>query len=231
MGFRNKARSLGVEYIEDEVVGVRRDGDRVTGVLTESGAEIDCGALVNTAGTRGPRIAQMAGLAVPVEPRRRSLFVFDCRDPLPGAVPLTIDPSGVFFRPEGRFYLAGTSPREDVAVDVDDFAVRHEEFEEQIWPVLASRVPAFEAIKVVNAWAGHYDYCVLDHNVIVGPHPLVRNFLFANGFSGHGLQQSPGVGRALSELLTYGAFRTLDLSPLSYERVAANRPFFEDAVI
>jgi glycine/D-amino acid oxidase-like deaminating enzyme len=231
MGFRNKARSLGVEYIEDEVVGVRRDGDRVTGVLTESGAEIDCGALVNTAGTRGPRIAQMAGLALPVEPRRRSLFVFDCRDPLPGAVPLTIDPSGVFFRPEGRFYLAGTSPREDVAVDVDDFAVRHEEFEEQIWPVLASRVPAFEAIKVVNAWAGHYDYCVLDHNVIVGPHPLVRNFLFANGFSGHGLQQSPGVGRALSELLTYGAFRTLDLSPLSYERVAANRPFFEDAVI
>jgi len=230
-GFRKKARSLGVEYIEDEVVSVGRDGDRVVSVTTRSGQTIGCGQLVNTAGTRGTLVARMAGLDIPVEPRRRSLFVVDCRTPLEGKVGLTIDPTGVFFRPEGKFYLMGTYPKHDPEVDPDDFDVMHDEFEAEIWPILAQRVPAFEAIKVVNSWAGHYDYCTLDHNVILGPHTDVKNFLFANGFSGHGLQQSPAMGRGLSELITYGAFRTLDLSPFGYERVVANRPFLESAVI
>lgn len=230
-GFRKKARSLGVEYIEDEVVSVGRDGDRVVSVTTRSGQTIGCGQLVNTAGTRGTLVARMAGLDIPVEPRRRSLFVVDCRTPLEGKVGLTIDPTGVFFRPEGKFYLMGTSPKHDPEVEPDDFDVMHDEFEAEIWPILAQRVPAFEAIKVVNSWAGHYDYCTLDHNVILGPHTDVKNFLFANGFSGHGLQQSPAMGRGLSELITYGAFRTLDLSPFGYERVVANRPFLENAVI
>lgn len=230
-GFRKKARSLGVEYIEEEVVSVGRDGDRVVSVTTRSGQTIGCGQLVNTAGTRGTLVARMAGLDIPVEPRRRCLFVVDCRTPLEGKVGLTIDPTGVFFRPEGKFYLMGTYPKHDPEVDPDDFDVMHDEFEAEIWPILAQRVPAFEAIKVVNSWAGHYDYCTLDHNVILGPHTDVKNFLFANGFSGHGLQQSPAMGRGLSELITYGAFRTLDLSPFGYERVVANRPFLEDAII
>ena len=146
-------------------------------------------------------------------------------------MPLTIDPSGVFFRPEGQFFLAGTTPKPDGEVDVEDFAVMHAEFEDEIWPALAGRVPAFEAIKVVNSWAGHYDYCTLDQNVIVGRHPELENFLLANGFSGHGLQQSPAIGRALSELVIYGGYRTLDLTPLGYERVAANRPFPEASII
>ena len=117
------------------------------------------------------------------------------------------------------------------AVDVDDFSVSPHEFDELIWPVLAKRVRAFEAIKVVNAWAGHYDYCVLDNNAIVGPHPEVQNFLFANRFTGHGLQQSPAIGRALAEFIVSGSYRTLDLSPLSYDRNAEDRPFMEDAVV
>jgi glycine/D-amino acid oxidase-like deaminating enzyme len=230
-GFRRKARALGVDYADAEVVDLRRQGDRITGVSLKSGQEIACGTLVNAAGTRGPLIARMAHLALPVEPRRRSLFVFSCQTPLTGKVPLTIDPSGVFFRPEGQLYLAGTTPRQDVAVEVEDFGVMHAEFEEQIWPSLANLVPAFEAIRVVNSWAGHYDYCTLDQNVIVGRHPDVGNFLFANGFSGHGLQQSPAVGRALSELIIDGAYRTLDLSPLGYQRVVENRPFVETSII
>jgi glycine/D-amino acid oxidase-like deaminating enzyme len=230
-GFRKKARSLGVEYIEDEVVSIGRDGDKIVSVTTRSGQTISCGQLVNTSGTRGKRVARMAGLDIPVEPRRRSLFVVDCKTPLEGRVGLTIDPSGVFFRPEGKFYLMGTYPKHDPEVDPEDFDVMHDEFDEEIWPILAERVPAFEAIKVVNSWAGHYDYCTLDHNVILGPHTEVKNFLFANGFSGHGLQQSPAMGRGLSELITYGSFKTLDLSPFGYERVVADRPFLEDAVI
>jgi glycine/D-amino acid oxidase-like deaminating enzyme len=230
-GMRRKARALGVDYIEDEVVAVKHKNGRVGSVVLKSGEAITCGALINAAGTRGPRVARMAGLEIPVEPRRRSLFVFSCQTPLDGKVPLTIDPSGVFFRPEGQFYLAGTEPKSDPEVDVEDFEIMHAEFEDEIWPVLAERVPAFEAIKVVNAWAGHYDYCTLDQNVIVGPHPDLWNFLFANGFSGHGLQQSPAIGRALSELVIHGAYRTLDLSPLGYKRVIQNRPFPETSII
>ncbi|WP_213939234.1 FAD-binding oxidoreductase [Pseudomonas sp. dw_612] len=230
-GFRKKARSMGVEYIENEVVEVLRKGDLVTGVTLASGERITCEYLVNTAGTRGPAVAKMAGLQIPVESRRRSLFVFDCHTPLQGVVPLTIDPTGVFFRPEGHLYLGGTYPKVDPEVDFDDFEVMHDEFDEEVWPILAERVPAFEAIKVVNSWAGHYDFCVLDHNAIVGPHNEVRNFLFCNGFSGHGLQQAPAIGRGLSELITYGEYRSLDLSALSYDRVVENRPFLEDSVI
>jgi len=116
-------------------------------------------------------------------------------------------------------------------VDVEDFEVMHHEFEDDIWPTLAARVPAFEAIKVVNAWAGHYDYNTLDQNAIVGPHPQVTNFVLANGFSGHGLQQSPAIGRGIGELITYGSYRSLDLSPLGFERVVLGRPFLERSVI
>ncbi|MGH7082021.1 MAG: NAD(P)/FAD-dependent oxidoreductase, partial [Acetobacteraceae bacterium] len=199
-GFRRKARSLGVTYLEDEVVGIRRDRDRIESVLTRGGLRVASGIVVNTSGTSGRNVAAMAGLELPVEPRRRSIFVTACRTPLAGAVPLTIDPTGVFFRPEGSFYLMGTSPKPDPMVDPKDFAPRYDEFENEVWPVLAERVPAFAALKLIRAWAGHYDYCTLDHNVVLGPHPEVGNFLFANGFSGHGLQHSPAIGRGLSEL-------------------------------
>lgn len=230
-GFRRKARSLGVAYLEDEVVGIHRGHRRVETILTRGGRSISCGILVNTSGTSGRSVARMAGLDVPMEPRRRSIFVAACRTPLVGPVPLTIDPTGVFFRPEGSFYLMGSSPKPDLMVDPGDFTVQYDEFENEVWPALAGRVPAFSALKLVRAWAGHYDYCTLDHNVVLGPHPEVANFLFANGFSGHGLQHSPAIGRGLSELIAYGRFTTLDLSALSYERVVANRPFLETAII
>ena len=122
-------------------------------------------------------------------------------------------------------------PVDDPAVAYDDFEPRHEEFEDIIWPALAERSESFESIKVVNFWAGHYDFNVLDHNLIVGRHPEVTNFIYANGFSGHGLQQGPAAGRAVSELITYNGFRTLDLSEVGYERIVANKPFLEKAVI
>jgi len=186
---------------------------------------------VNAAGSFGPTVADWAGLSIPVEPRRRSIFIFSCPTPITQKMPNVIDPSGVFCRPEGSMFLSGGVPDPDVAVSPTDHDVAYNEFEEQIWPNMAHRIPQFEAIRQENCWAGHYDYNVLDHNAIVGPHDEVKNFYFANGFSGHGLQQSPAVGRALSELLIYGQFKTLDLSPLGYGRVARNEPFLEKAVI
>lgn len=237
-GFRNKARALGAELVRDEVVALSRTGDRVTGVTLASGTEIAAGIVVNASGPRAALTARMAGLDIPVEPRKRTIFVFDCATSPEGTarvnqgrLPLMIDPTGVFCRPEGKYFLSGSVPDPDPAVDRDDFEPRYAEFEEVIWPALAERSPQFEAIKVVNQWAGHYAFNTLDHNLIVGPHPEVKNFIFANGFSGHGLQQGPATGRGVSEFITYGGFRTLDMSQLGYERVVENKPFLEQAII
>ena len=142
-----------------------------------------------------------------------------------------IDPSGVFCRPEGRYFLAGAPPPEDPEVALDDFAPRHAEFEEIVWPALAARSEAFEAIRLQRFWAGHYEWNAFDRNGVVGPHPAVANLVFATGFSGHGLQHAAGVGRGVAEWLLHGAYRSLDLSPLGWARLLENRPLIETEII
>jgi glycine/D-amino acid oxidase-like deaminating enzyme len=224
------ARDRGATYVEGEVAAMSRNGATVDNVTLADGETVSCGAVVNAAGPWAGRVAAMAGLVLPVEPRKRYVYVIDCREP-PGPCPLVVDPSGVYFRPEGAYFLTGLSPSEDEDSPCDDLEIDHGWFEERIWPVLAARVPAFEAIKVANAWAGHYDYNTLDQNAIVGPHPEVGNFYFANGFSGHGLQQAPAAGRAVAELLVHGRYQAIDLTRFGYERIAGERPLREMNVI
>jgi glycine/D-amino acid oxidase-like deaminating enzyme len=100
-----------------------------------------------------------------------------------------------------------------------------------VWPALAERVPAFEALRVQSAWAGYYEVHPLDHNAILGLHPEVDNLVFANGFSGHGLQHSPAAGRGVAELVLEGGYQSLDLSPFGFERVLQQQPFRERNVI
>jgi glycine/D-amino acid oxidase-like deaminating enzyme len=229
-GLRRKAIQQGARYIENTVTGVQREGRRVIGVTLDDGTRLECGTLINTAGTGAPALARLAGIALPVEARKRCVFHFQCPVPLPDC-PMVIDPSGAYFRPEGNGFIGGISPDEAHDPECFDFDVQHEIFEEVLWPLLAQRVPAFEALRRLNAWAGHYDMNTVDHNVIIGAHPDVDNLLFANGFSGHGMQQSPAVGRALSELVTWGGFRTLDLSRLGWARILENRPIIEKNVV
>ena len=230
--FRRSARARGVEYVQGEVTGIAVAGGRVTGVTLAGGETVACGTLVNAAGTRGARVAAMAGLALPVEPRKRFTWVVRAERPLPVDLPLTIDPSGVHVRQDGpETYMVGCAPDPDGAVDPDDFAMDHDRWQEHVWPILAARIPAFETLRVVTEWAGHYDYNTLDQNAVVGPHPELGNFLFMNGFSGHGLQQSPAMGRGVAEWIVHGAWRSLDLSPLGYARIAAGAPLRERAII
>lgn len=232
--FRRIAQERGVEYVENEVVAINRsvDGATVQSVTLASGEVVSCSRLVNATGPRGARTAAMAGLDIPVEPRKRFTWVFSAEQPLDQELPLTIDPSGVHMRQDGpKTYLAGCPANPDPAVEFDDFAMDYDRWESHVWPIIANRIPQFEAIKVVTEWAGHYAFNTLDQNAIIGPHSEVENFYFLNGFSGHGLQQSPAMGRGMAEILTFGSFKTLDLSPLGYDRIAAGNPYFEAAVI
>jgi glycine/D-amino acid oxidase-like deaminating enzyme len=175
-------------------------------------------------------VAEWAGIDLPVRGRRRSVFSFSCPDTLPGC-PLVIDTSGIWLRPEGRQFICGFAPPADQDPDDMPLDVEYEAFERLIWPSLAERVPAFEAVRMTGAWAGYYEMNVFDHNAILGLHPNCDNLYFANGFSGHGLQQCPAAGRGIAELIRFGAYRSLDLSPVSFTRILENRPLLEKNVI
>lgn len=225
--FRRKARALGVDFVHDEALAVRRAGARVDAVRLRAGGEVGAGAVVNAAGAAGAReIAATVGVELPIESRKRFTFVFECRERVE-PVPLTILPEGLGFRPEGRTFLANLAPPLEADPPTRDTDIDYSDFEERVWPILAARVPAFEAIRLAGAYCCHYDLNTLDENAIVGAPPGLGNFYLLCGFSGHGLQQSPAMGRATSELIAYGEYRTLDLSRLGYERVLAGEPLLE----
>ncbi len=225
--FRRKAISLGVTVITDEVNQLRSRKNRVSELVLRSGRSLTPGVVLNAAGARDATgLAAQLGIQLPVEPRKRCAFVFECREEI-GDTPQVILPNGVAFRYEGQRYLATVAPPPERDPPTTDFDIDYGLFDEIIWPALAERVPAFEAIKVTNAHSCHYDFNTLDENVILGHVPEVENFLVATGFSGHGLMQSPAVGRALSELIQFGEYRTLNLTRLGYERVLAGNPLLE----
>jgi len=227
---RRKAQALGARYVSQAVAGFVRAGPHVTAAVLADGSTVACDAVVNAAGPWAAAVATMLGIDLPVRARRRCVFVVACREALPRC-PLVIDTSGVWFRPEGQYFICGASPAE--AEDPDDAPLEVDEriFHGVIWPALAARVAAFEALKLVRSWAGYYEMNVFDHNGIVGPHPSLANVFFANGFSGHGLQQAPAVGRGVAELIVDGAYRSLDLTPLSFRRVVEGRRLVELNVI
>ena len=229
--WRRGARARGVEFLAGEVVGMERLGPRVTGVTLTGGRRVHGGVVVNAAGPRAGLVAAMAGIDLPVEPRKRMTWVVQAAEPLGVDLPLTVDPSGVHMRTDGGAYMIGAAPDPDPAVDPGDFAEPAGLWEEHVWPIVAHRIPQFDRLRVINSWAGHYAYNVFDQNAILGPHPDVANLLFINGFSGHGLQQAPAMGRGLAEWIVTGAYQSLDLSGFSWERILAGRPGRERAVI
>jgi glycine/D-amino acid oxidase-like deaminating enzyme len=226
--FARKARSQHVQYIRGEVTELKVRGDRVETVGLADGSRIHCGHVVNAAGPWARAIAMLAGLELPVFAHRRTVFVVGCRARME-PFPLLIDPSGFWIRPEGGGFIAGISP--DSESDAAPLEPDHAGFESTLWPALAARVPAFEAAKLEGAWAGYYEMNVFDHNGIVGCHPQVGNFVFMNGFSGHGMQQGPVIGRGVAELILCGCYKSVDLSELGFERIALRQPLLELNVI
>lgn len=228
--YRRAAAARGATYRAAEVVGLRRDGDRLTAVELADGATIETGVVVDAAGPWAAEVAAMAGVALPVVALRRTVFAFE--SPIaPADPPLVIDASGAWFRPEGGGFIGAIPPgpdddRPDLPLEVDRAL-----WDGALWPVLATRVPAWDELRLTGGWAGYYETNTFDHNAILGPHPEVTNLLFANGFSGHGIQGAPAVGRAIAELITDGRYRTLDLSVFAFDRIAAGRRVEERNVI
>lgn len=230
-GFRTAARRQGAVFLRDEAVGLELEGARITAVKLASGAVIGCAALVNAAGTRASQVMGWAGLTLPVEPRKRTVFVIDAPNARHPEAPLIIDYQGYYMRPEQSGWITATVPENDGPCDVTDFEPDAHLFEEVIWPMLYTRAEGFDACRVQRLWVGHYDYNTLDQNAILGAHPARENLYLMNGFSGHGLQQSPATGRGIAELILTGAYQSLDLSDLGVERVLAGRPFLEMAIV
>ena len=224
-GFRRKAVQLGVEYIEDRVVDIEVSGGLARRVVLQSGDRVAGEFIVNVAGAWGPEICAMVGMNVPVEPLSRSTFYFEIRGEVE-TLPLTKDPSDISFRQEGAGFTAGLT--ETNGPFGFNWEVNHDLFENVYWPALAHRVPAFEALQVKRSWSGHYAYNRMDGNTIIGKWiDGLDNFYVATGFSGAGLQKGPAIGRAMSELLLDGGYRTIDLSRMSYQRVLDGEPLLE----
>ena len=227
-----KARALGAVWRHDRVTGFQRQGDRLLAAQLAGGGALRADAFVNAAGPQAGALGALAGLPVPVHARRRTVFMMTCPTALP-PTPLVVDSSGCWFRSEGRGFIGGWSPGDGDA-DPDDLPLDQpdlSQFDDRLWPALAQRVPAFEALRVQHAWAGYYEVHPLDHNALIGPHPQCANFWLCNGFSGHGLQHAPAAGRGLAEQLLTGRFQTLDLSDFSPQRVLTGQAFVEQAII
>ena len=227
-GFVRKAKSLGCKYVNARAAGFLGADNRIRAVELADGSRVDGDVFVLAAGCWSAPLAASVGIDLPVKPRLRSVFSFSCRSPL-NDCPLVVDNSGVYFRPEGDQFICGVSPEpdpDDLPLEVD-----YSQWEEILWPTLASRVPAFEAIKMTGAWAGYYEFNTFDHNGIIGPHSVLENLIFATGFSGHGIMQSPGVGLSVAEIIDGGKASTIDVAALGWERIEERKPVIERNVI
>jgi glycine/D-amino acid oxidase-like deaminating enzyme len=229
-GFVRKARHLGVEYIPQEVVEILRNGGRLEGVKTKDGTTYYSTSIVNAAGPYANQVGKMAGIEIPVVPVRRMVYLVKPPRLFEYDLPLVIDTSGVYFLHEtGRQILTGKSRKEEPPGY--NFQWDRNYFQEAIWPSLAHRIPLFDELKVVSGWAGLYEVNQWDSNGIIGEHPEVRGFYMAVGFSGHGFQQAPAVGKALSDLIRLRRYETVDVNPLGYERILEGRKVLEEEVI
>ncbi len=229
-GFVKKAKHLGVHYIHEEVMEILRKGDHIEGVKTRDGTIYFSSIIVNAAGPYASEVGRMVGIEIPVVPVRRMVYLFKPPRLFEYNLPLTIDTSGVYFLHEtGRQILTGKSRLEEPPGI--NFTWERSYFNEVIWPLIAHRVPLFNELKLMSGWAGLYEINQWDSNGIIGNHPEISGFFMAVGFSGHGFQQAPAVGKALSELIRLGRYQTVDVSPLGFGRILKGEKVLEEEVV
>jgi FAD-dependent oxidoreductase domain-containing protein 1 len=229
MALRRKVKSLGAAIVNDEVVGIERNGKLVRSISLKSGTVMKVEAVVNAAGAWAQRICAMLGIDVPIAPLRRYEHYFECEDAIE-PLPYLKDVDRLAFRPEGRGYSGGVptllEPRGF------NFEVDHHYFENVVWPALAHRFPQFEKTKCKSTLPGLYDQNDFDGNPIIGPlEGECDNLYLAAGFSGHGLMHAPACGRAITERILDRRYETIDLARLGWGRIARGEPYAEQGII
>ncbi len=223
-GFRHAAESVGVEYTNSEVTGIDVSDGRVTGVRMANGDTIPTGTIVNAAGAWAGQLARLAGLDVPIEPTRQMLFRCTLPHTWPYRFPMIVDPGGLHWRhddpvsdgDEDGIIAAWTNMNETTG---ENFSADESRWANQFYPALVARVPTLRQVSKVTGWAGLYEMTP-DHNPALGEHPLLRGFIFAAGFSGHGLMMSPATARIVSEMVRLGRSETFDVSLFLPDRFA-----------
>ena len=225
MAYKAKIRQMGGNFIKDEAVSFVSYNNCAQGVTLASGTTLKSEIIINCAGAWGPELAETAGIKMPVLPTRRQVFVFKTRLKNANKLPGVFLPSGLYFQPESHdLMILGRS------MDTDpvgfNFNWEDSRFMEDLWPELAKFVPAFEAIKMIRGWAGLYAVSTMDNNPFIGQWPELKGLYLVNGFSGHGLQQGPAVGRYVAEMVLDQPF-SLDLSIFSPERILDGKPICE----
>jgi glycine/D-amino acid oxidase-like deaminating enzyme len=229
MAYKAKAKHQGAAYVTDEVVAVNVSGGRANGVALASGGSLSAACIVNCGGAWAAQLAETAGVRLPVIPVKRQVFALDTAVKPDGPLPLTVLPSGLYFRSEkGGIILLGKSMAEDPVGF--NFSWDDQRFMDLLWPELAEFVPAWDRLKLLRGWAGLYDVNTLDGNAILGEWPELGGLYLATGFSGHGLQQGPAVGRYLAELILKRPV-ALDLSIFSPQRILSKRPLSEAGLV
>jgi FAD-dependent oxidoreductase domain-containing protein 1 len=236
--FRKSALAAGVTLRQGDVAGVVAEGGRVRGVRWNDGTVHAADHVVLAAGGWSAAVLRPLGIDLPIRAKKRDVFVFDAGPALSDG-PLVIDPSGLWFRPEGapsadgrtQRYLCGGPPRGDDADDLPLDDIDHGLFDDVLWPALAHRVPTFEALRQRHAWAGYYEMNTADHNALLGPWPDLDGLHLACGFSGHGIQQSPAVGHHLAHRIARGEWRDPMLAMLEPARWLRGESVLEANVI
>ncbi|HYT98546.1 MAG TPA: FAD-dependent oxidoreductase [Casimicrobiaceae bacterium] len=228
-GFRRKAQSLGVVFVQDRVTEIDIADTTVRTVRLNDGDSLGGSIFVNAAGAWAAEICKMAHMPLPVSPLRRFEHYFTCGNPLE-RLPYVKDLDRLAFRSEGKGYSGGL-------VDGNEqrgfnFDVDHGYFERAVWPALAHRFPPLESARCHRTWSGLYEQCELDGNPIIGNwRGHLENFFVIAGFSGHGMMHAPAAGRGLAELIVDGTFQTLDLSRLDYSRIERAEPYAERGIL
>jgi FAD-dependent oxidoreductase domain-containing protein 1 len=221
-GFRRAAEKTGAEFVTAEVSDVAVASGRVAGVRFTDGDVLHAPVVVNAAGAWSGRLAEAAGLRVPIEPMRQMLFRATLPRVWPYRFPMVIDPTGVHWRHEDpvddgdpdRIIAAFTKWNEPIG---ENFDADDSRWEREFLPALVRRVPAFRELRDVTGWAGLYEMTP-DHNPVLGEHPALGGFIFAGGFSGHGLMMSPATGKIVSEIVRLGRSETFDVSIFAPDR-------------
>lgn len=227
-GYIKKARQLGATYVYEKVEEITKHNGNVSGVRVSGGERYSAPIVINCAGPWAPMLSDTVQLPLPIVPLKRQIIQFNIAEPLENYLPLTVDPSGVYFRHEGHSIICGYG--EEVKPGIE-FSWKRSFFMEFLWPILANRIPNFEKAKIQSGWAGIYSHNTIDQNAIVGEHPGLSGYYLAVGFSGHGMQQAPAVGKGLSEWIRNGKYETIDFSPLCFERFQANNLIIEEAIV